>query len=76
MPQTTVSPDLLQSLQIITKFGIHSVGQDLRVLAIDDILLPVQEPCGDLELCGVLDDSDEALKLIGVEVTSAVWHEN
>lgn len=58
MPQTTMSTNLLQSFQIITELGVDSVGQDLRVLAIDDIFLPVQEPCGDFELRRVLDDGD------------------
>lgn len=60
MPQTTMSPDLLQSLQVITKFRVHSVGQDLRILAVDDILLPVQEPCRNLELGRVLDYGNKA----------------
>ena len=42
-----------------------------RDLAIDDVLLLVQEPGGDLELRRVLHDRDNALKLIGVEFTGA-----
>ena len=67
--QTPVSTDLLQTLQVITEFRVDTVGQDLRVLAIDDVLLPVQEPCGDLELCGVLDDGNDTLELIRVQFT-------
>lgn len=72
MSQATVSTDLLQSLEIITKFGINTVGQDLGVLAVNDIFLSVQEPCWDFELSGVLNDGDNSLKLIRVEVSSAV----
>lgn len=39
--------DLLQTLQIITEFTVNTVGEDLGVLAIDNIALPVEEPCGD-----------------------------
>ena len=71
MPETTVRPDLLQPLEVVTDLGVHSVGEDLRVLAIDDVPLPVQEPRRDLELRGVLDDSDNTLELIGVQLASA-----
>lgn len=71
MPQTPVSTDLLQPLKIVTHFGVDAVGQDLGVLAIDDVTLPVQEPRRDLELGRVLDDSHETLELIGVELASS-----
>jgi hypothetical protein len=47
MSETTVSADLLQSLQILTQLAVNTVGQDLAVLAIDDIALPVEKPSGD-----------------------------
>ena len=69
--ETTVSTNLLQPLQVITELRVDTVGQNLRVLAIDDVPLPVQEPRGDLELRGVLDDGDDTLELIGVKLASA-----
>ena len=69
--ETTVRTDLLQPLEIITELRVNAVGKNLRVLAIDDVPLPVQEPCGDLELRGVLDDGDQTLELIGVELAGA-----
>jgi len=69
MSQTTMSTDFLQSLKIITKFGVNTVGQNLRVLAVDNILLSVQEPCRNLELGGVLNDGNDALQFIGVEIS-------
>lgn len=69
MSQTTMSTNLLQSLEIITELGVDTVGQNLRVLAVDNVLLPVQEPCWDLELCGVLDDRNDPLQLIRVEIS-------
>lgn len=61
--------DLLQPLQIVTEFGVDGVRQNLAVLAVDNVALPVQEPCWDLELRGVLDDGDDALELVRVEVS-------
>lgn len=72
MTETTVSTDLLQPLKIITELRVDTVGKNLAVLAIDDILLPVQEPRWNLELEGVLDDCDQTLKLIGVKLASAI----
>ena len=70
--ETTVRTDLLQPLEVITELRVDAVGQDLRVLAIDDVPLPVQEPRRDLELRGVLDDGNETLELIRVKLASAV----
>jgi len=70
--QTAVGADLLEPLKIVTELGIHTVGKDLVVLAIDDIALPVEEPGGDLVLSRVLDDGDDTLKLFGGEFTSTL----
>ena len=53
--------DLLQAFKVITQLRVHAIGQDLQVLAIDNVALTVQEPQGDLELCGVLDNCHESL---------------
>jgi hypothetical protein len=37
-----------------------------------DILLPVEEPFGDLELSGVLHDGNDSLELIGVEFSGTL----
>jgi hypothetical protein len=60
--------DLLEALQIITQLAVDAVGEDLRVLAVDDVALPVEEPCRDLVLGGVLDDGDDALEFFGSEL--------
>lgn len=67
-----MSTDLLQALQIITELGVDTVGEDLAVLAIDDIALTIEEPGWDLVLGGVLDDGDDALELFGGQLTGAV----
>lgn len=48
--QTTVGTDLLQALQVITQLSLDVVRQNLRVLAGGEVLLPVKEPGGNLEL--------------------------
>ena len=68
--ETTVRTNLLEALQVVTELRVDGVRENLAVLAIDDVPLPVQEPCGNLELCWVLDDGDETLKLVRVELTS------
>lgn len=67
-----MSTDLLQSLQILTKFAFHAVGQNLSILAINDIALSVEEPCWDLVLCRILDDSDDSFEFFGCNFTSSV----
>lgn len=72
VPKTAVGTDLLQSLKIITQLRVNSVRQNLAVLAVDDIALPVQEPCWDLELRGILDNGNEAFQLVRVELSRSV----
>lgn len=69
--QTTVSADLLQALKVVTQLGLHVVGQDLHVLARREVLLPVEEPGGNLELLRSLEDVDNALELVRVQLTRA-----
>jgi hypothetical protein len=71
MSETPVAADLLQPLEIVPEFGVDIVGQYLAVLAIDDILLSVQEPKWDLELRGVLHDVHDSFELVRVQVTGA-----
>ena len=70
MPETPMCPDLLEPLEVITDLRVHSIGEDLRVLAIDNVSLPVQEPCRDLKLSWVLKDGNDTLELVRVELTS------
>ena len=66
--ETTVRTNLLQPLKVITELRVNTVGQDLQVLAVDNVALPVQEPCWDLELRGVLDDRHDTLEFVRVEL--------
>lgn len=72
MPQTSVRADLLQSLQVVAQLAVDAVGEDLAVLAVDDVALPVQEPRRDLVLRWVLDDGYDALEFFGCELSGAV----
>lgn len=51
MTETTVSADLLEALEVVAELRVDTVGQDLGVLAVDNVALPVEEPSGDL-VCG------------------------
>lgn len=72
VPQTSVRADLLQSLQVVAQLAVDAVGEDLAVLAVDDVALPVQEPRRDLVLRWVLDDGYDALEFFGCELSGAV----
>lgn len=71
--KTSVGTDLLQSLEIVTELGVDTVGQDLRILAINNVALSVEEPGWDLVLCWVLDDGDDTLKLFGGKLTGTIF---
>jgi hypothetical protein len=70
--ETTVSADLLQALQILTQLRVDTVGENVRVLAVHNIALSVEEPRGDLVLGRVLDDGDNSLELFGGEFTGTL----
>lgn len=55
MAQTTMRADFLQPLQVLAQFTFHAVGQHLRVFAVDDVALAIQEPGRDLVLRWVVD---------------------
>ncbi len=69
--QTTMGADLLQALQILTQLALHAVGQDLVVLAVDDVALSVEEPAGDLVLGRVLDDGDNSFEFFRSDFTGS-----
>jgi len=74
--ETTVSTDLLQAFQILAKLAVDTVGQNLRVLAIDDIALPVEKPRRNFVLSGVLNDGDNPLQFFRGEFTSPLVQVN
>lgn len=70
--KTSVRADLLQALQILTQLAVHTVGENLVVLAVHNVALSVEEPGWDLVLGWVLDDGDDTLELFGGEFTGTV----
>ena len=68
VPQTTVSADLLQPLEVLTELAVDAVGQDLSVLAVHNVALTVEEPGRDFVLGRVLDDGDDALEFFRGEL--------
>jgi len=69
--QTPVHADLLHALQVLTQLAVHTVGQDLAVLAVNNVALSVEEPGWDLVLRWVLHDGDDALEFFRGEIASA-----
>lgn len=69
MPQTSMGPDLLQSLQILTQFAIDTVGKDLTIFAINDITLTIEEPRRNFILGWILNDGHDSLQFFGCEFT-------
>jgi hypothetical protein len=69
--QTTMSPDFLKPLEIFAQFGFHAVGQHLRVFAVDNVALSIEEPGRDLVLRGVLDDGDDAFEFFRRDFTGS-----
>ena len=70
--KTSVSSDLLEALDIVTKLGIDVLSKNLAVLSSLEILLSVEEPKGDLELTGVLDNSNNLFDLISGKLSSSL----
>lgn len=62
--------NLFQAFKIISKFRVDIVRKDLRIFAIYNILLSVEEPRRDLKLSRILDNVDDAFKFIWVEIAS------
>lgn len=60
---SSVGADLLQTFQILTQLRVDQRRCQLSVLAVDDVLLSVQEPVRDLVLTGVGDDCDDLFDL-------------
>lgn len=63
--------DLLQPLQILAQFAVHAVGKHLRVLAVHNVALSIEEPGGNFVLGRVLNNGDNALKLFGRDLSSS-----
>ena len=70
--QTAMGTDLLETLEVLTQLAVEGVCNDLRVLAVLDVLLSVEEPVGDLVLARVLHDGHDALQLVVGQLACAL----
>jgi hypothetical protein len=70
--QTTVRPNLLHALQVVTHLSRNVLRKGLRIFTRLKVLLSIQEPEGDFELPGVLNDSHELLDFIGGQLTGSL----
>lgn len=70
--ETSVSSDLLQTLQVLTELVVKLVDEEVGVLAVDDVTLSVEEPSRDLVLFWVLDDGDDSLELFDSKLTGSL----
>jgi len=74
--QTSMRSDLLQSLQVVSQFAVNTVREDLRVFAINDVLLSIEEPSRNFILRRVLNDGHNPFKFVGVKVARALAQVN
>ena len=65
-----MSTNLFQTLQIVTQLRVDTIRQDLRIFAVNNVFLSVQEPSRNLELRRVLDNRHNSLQLVRVEFPS------
>jgi hypothetical protein len=72
MTKTTMISDLLQTLKILTKFGIELRRHELRVLSILDILLSVKEPVWNFIGAWVGYNVHNCLKLFSTQFSCAL----
>lgn len=71
VPQTSMRTDLLQALQVLAQLAVHTVCQYLRVLAIHNVTLAIEEPRRYLVLSRILNDGDDAFEFFGGDLTSS-----
>merc|ERR1719300_1653146 len=74
--QTSMSPNLLQTLQILSQLVVQDVSHHLVSFAILMIPLPVKEPIRNLVLTRVLHDSDNLFNIFLSQFTSPLGKRN
>ncbi len=72
MPETPVAPHSLEPLKIISELLVKNVSKGLAEFAVPDVLLSVEEPVGNLELSGVLNDFNDLLDLFVGELSGSI----
>lgn len=67
--ETTVDAHLLHALKVLAHLVVQVVGEEVRILAVLDVLLTIEEPVGNLVFARVLHDGDYALQVGLVNLT-------
>lgn len=71
MSQTSVSSDLLESLQVLSELGVNTVGDELRPVALTNISLSVEEPLGDVVFSGLGKNVVDLINVLFSQLTSS-----
>ncbi len=71
MSQTSVSSDLLESLQVLSELGVNTVGDELRPGALTNISLSVEEPLGDVVVSGLGKNVVDLINVLFSQLTSS-----
>ena len=71
MSQTSVSSDLLESLQVLSELGVNTVGDELRPVALTNISLSVEEPLGDVVVSGLGKNVVDLINVLFSQLTSS-----
>jgi hypothetical protein len=69
--QTSVSSDLLESLQVLSELGVNTVGDELRPGALTNISLSVEEPLGDVVVSGLGKNVVDLINVLFSQLTSS-----
>ena len=71
MSQTSVSSDLLESLQVLSELSVNTVGDELRPVAFTDISLSVEEPLGDVVVSGLGKNIVDLINVLFFQLSSS-----
>jgi len=74
--QTSMSANLLQPLQVITKGSWNLVSKELGVLACFEVLLSIEKPGRNLVLCRVLENCNYFLNFLLGKFSSTFFEVN
>ena len=71
MSQTSVSSDLLESLQVLSELGVDTVGDELSPVAFTNISLSVEEPLGNVVVSGLGKNVVDLINVFFIEFSSS-----
>jgi len=70
--QTSVSSDLLESLQVLSELGINTVRDELRPCALTDISLSIEEPLGNVVVSGLGKNVVDLINVLFLQFSSSI----